>query len=1311
MLLTLLIVLACINLLHAESEESRRVYNIEGCVLAASEDQQGDCNGTSLEEIASNVENQQLLDVQINIRTPEIVLYTRITFANLSNVNINGESVNTTIVCCGGSIDKSNDGAGIVLHNITDTVTLNNLTLLHCGSKIVQRNKIYSSALTLVHCENMEFNQINITQSDGIGLMMIDNTGGNVSIKSSSFTGNKLLQEDSSIFGGGGMYIQIVNHQNSSDHLPTIHIVKCTFENNTSRSNRYQHLYTNSFGNTKEGYGRGGGVSLDINTNGSVHVSFVDCTFIGNEAFIGGGLSVNVRGQKNYNKENIIVQIVDSLFKLNGCNHTKYTYFGGGIRLTIQKVSFAFGSVFLIKNVSFIQNCAELGGGLYFLSDHSRQTRQVSSNNSVSIDNCTFAKNQAHMGSAVSIDPTALPEEASGYMVYATFKNCYFLENRVTVNNTQTKGENQKTAGLGTIRASQRDIYFEGNNCFKHNNGTAVYVINGIVNFQNSNASFINNFALFGGAMVLIGSSTMIVGPNKYEFFNNSAVSEGGAIHISLIDSFDFTVSKSCFIQYTDENNRKILSSKWNANITFAGNRVHHGNTSGTIYATSLHYCRFFNEGTEEHHDYIIVNVSEVFIKRGITIENDNGHELATDGAVLHTKQTPLEIIPGENYKHGVELFDDFGQMSPALFGVTIRKYSKHHAVELDSTLSPYVADTVQLTGNPSQDASLILRTKSSRGVYIGLDVTLLECPPGFKHCDVSKKCVCNIHAYVGLFKCDRGTFQSYLLHGYWAGYLEIHNNDTPKLVTSTCPFCEYRLFNGSDTSEFEVVLPRNSSDLDKTVCGETRTGVLCGKCREGYTVHFHSPGYLCKPAEPVGCKLGWLFYILSELVPVTVVFITVLVLNVSFTSGGVLSSFILFSQLLDSFDINASGITTYTKSIKQTINTLTTSYQFLYGFFNMNFFDYETLSFCLWENATILEMLTFKYVTILYILLLIVSVIWFMNKCGGKHYCGKCCRITTIRTSIIHGISSFLVICYTKLVYVSILILNPVHFHVESNSGYNPRPRIWMNGEIEFFSKQHLPYALPALFSLLTIGLLPPVLFLSYPLLNKVLARLGCEDSKAANFLSCQYCVTNLKPLLDSFQSCFKDNMRFLAGLYFIYRWTVLFVYVVTRDYGSYYTVVGCVFLGILVLHMVCQPYIKREHNIIDTLLLANLVLINSLSFYNYHQNYYQRGVEHRSTVAPAIIQLILIHLPLVVICTYVLVYVIKKVIKFGRIQSLIILVVPRSAEKIRKLVLSVRNHDEYSDSNQVELVHDDIEYESYTRGYFREPNTTSDL
>ena len=244
--------------------------------------------------------------------------------------------------------------------------------------------------------------------------------------------------------------------------------------------------------------------------------------------------------------------------------------------------------------------------------------------------------------------------------------------------------------------------------------------------------------------------------------------------------------------------------------------------------------------------------------------------------------------------------------------------YRNSGGIELEST-SAYIGEKIQLRGNPHQNATLYLQAVSPRQSYIQLNATLIECPPGFKFDNKSSKCTCGADVYVNLIRCDLDSYHSYILPGFWIGLVKISNRTD--LVYGRCPFCDYgkQIISNMSDSEFGVVLPQNYSNLNKIVCGDTRTGIACGKCRDGYTVHFHSPCFLCKPAEPVGCKLGWFFYILSELVPVTVVFITVLVLNISITSGAV-NGFILFSQLLDTFDIDASGIISYPDRSQQSV-------------------------------------------------------------------------------------------------------------------------------------------------------------------------------------------------------------------------------------------------------------------------------------------------------------------------------------------------------------------------------------------------------
>ena len=1206
---------------------TKKVFNI-----TCDPGSQKDCQSDSLETVATTV--QEKTDVQIDIKIPQLFLNSNISFTSLNSLTINGEPGSTTIICTAA-------GAGIVLNDIHSILILNNLNLSFCGSKIITEfhSKTYISALTIVHCRNVELNELVIAKSRGLGLTILDHQGGRVYVKSATLKENKLLHEHDStsepVYGGGGMYILLEQWP----HLVpmTFQFDHCTFENNIANTSHYNYLYTDVLGKVHKGYGRGGGVYLLLRSGlSNVSVSFLSCKFIANQAFLGGGLAVKIFGNKAKKIENITVEIMDSIFERNGCdsnqNHTVTTGFGGGAHLILdlsldKPLASIADSHYSMKNVKFMANCAELGGGLYHFS--SRQGFDDSLNsNTMLFDKCTFEQNTGHMGSAIIMAPNIDRRLSTGHSVVLTFLNCWFLDNAIFVNSN-----NQSTVGVGTIYASSYDIHFQGVNHFDNNWGTALYIVNGIINFQNSSVSFINNTGLQGGAVALIGSSIMIVGRNNYEFINNTALYRGGAVCVSLIDSIDFIGSRSCFIQYAD-NDSVISSAEWNANINFIGNKARDSTAGHAIYATSLHPCQTIRNSIGR---YVLVDTSEVFTIRGFNFDDDPTVLIATDGTLFHsTKPTPLMIIPGELHKHGVTVTDELNRtVSPSFWGAITRKPKDFI---LDSTFLSFIKDEIQVRGESNNDrsATLSLHITALRQSYIELKVKLLDCPPGFMLSD-DLECVCNADAFVGLFKCDMDDFHSHLLPGYWVGLIE----NGSRLVTSTCPFCDYSL-STSNTSDFPIVLPqiRGSSELSKTVCGETRTGIACGRCQDNYTVHFHSPDFLCKPTEPAGCKFGWLFYILSELAPVTVVFITVLVFNISFTSGSV-NGFILFSQIIGSLDIDASGVIVFPNTAKDTIKHAKLGYQVIYGFFNLDIFNSESLSFCLWNGASALDMFAFKYFTILYTVLLIVAVIWIMNKCGGR-WLGKYCRITAIKTSVIHGISSFLVISYAQCVKVSLSLLLQVHIHAEQDSTFRPHTRVWYNGELVYFSKEHLPYALPALFCLLTVGLIPPILLLTYPLLNKVMAILGLKIQLVSDTYS------SLKPLLDSFQGCFKDNSRFFAGIYFFYRWTILLVHMNSRHFNTYYTTVGGVLLFMLTLHTICQPYLKRVHNIIDILLLSNLVLINSLSLFNYHTSHSPR-TQYRAKLSTAEVQLVLIYLPIVAMCVCLIVTFCKCTVNHG--------------------------------------------------------------
>lgn len=436
--------------------------------------------------------------------------------------------------------------------------------------------------------------------------------------------------------------------------------------------------------------------------------------------------------------------------------------------------------------------------------------------------------------------------------------------------------------------------------------------------------------------------------------------------------------------------------------------------------------------------------------------------------------------------------------------------------------------------------------------------------------------------------------------------------------------------------------MPKNTSLLDEAICGRSRTGKICGDCRIGYTTHFHSPNFFCKSVQDHTCRIGWFFYVFSELLPVSVVFLTVLALNINFTSGNV-NGFILFSQLINSLSIDAGGQIQLSHSVRAFIH----GYKVIYGFFNLEYFNIESLSFCLWSNASALDMIAFKYVTVVYALFLIVFVVLFMNKCGGRCL-GKWCRVTKLNASVTHGITTFLVMCYTQCLNVSFTLLFRYEYDLQVDSGIMTSGVVWLNGNLSYFRGKHLLYAVPALICMLTIGIFPLFFLLIYPLLCKLIAVLGFDDSKAITFISNNLPICILKPLLDSFQGCFKDNLRFFAGLYFVYRFISLSVYAFSSSYINFYTVMEILLLLMLALHSSCQPYAKKVQNVIDTLLFTNLAIINAISFANYYRavNYGEKFYTLNN--ASAIIMLMLIYFPVLIFTIYVIVKVLKCYLRY---------------------------------------------------------------
>ena len=269
---------------------------------------------------------------------------------------------------------------------------------------------------------------------------------------------------------------------------------------------------------------------------------------------------------------------------------------------------------------------------------------------------------------------------------------------------------------------------------------------------------------------------------------------------------------------------------------------------------------------------------------------------------------------------------------------------------------------------------------------------------------------------------------------------------------------------------------------------------------------------------------------------------------------------------------------------------------------------------------------------TVVYALILVFATIWVTGRFG------KCCnhRKTTITRSITHGLSAFLVMVHAQCTTVSFKILQFVHLYSHGLPS-TKKTVVFYQGNIDYFSPRHLIYAIPAILCLLTIVVLPPIVLLTYPLCNRIIALLKLDNRIVISWISRKIPMVRLKPIIDAFQGCFKDEYRYFAGLYFVYRIALIACTFATRV-TQVYTILELLLITILIIHALTWPYEKRRYNTVDGLIIFNLVVINTLSVFCY--NYAQFGSQYqRSINVASSVQLVFIYGPLV----YILVYTIK--------------------------------------------------------------------
>ena len=821
---------------------------------------------------------------------------------------------------------------------------------------------------------------------------------------------------------------------------------------------------------------------------------------------------------------------------------------------------------------------------------------------------------------AVDVSPFRFDQLNKGLLPIPKFTDCSFIKNILKYR----KKKNTTFPYSGVFVVSLFVVHFSGTINFEENKYSAFYMTSGRAIFESgTHVCFHGNIGIKGAAIALYGFSSFVASNGSlFEFINNTAVVVGGGMYYHSNEQRDYFEGRNCFLQY---DGPELPVAERNLTFYFADNKAAFGGTS--IYSMSFYACfyRYLSKLRKHRLDDFFNYIGN------FTFSDNQQNQKALSTAGMRFSQTlPQLSIPGKKLIIPVSIADEFHVAVKSDFSLRIENNTNFYLGNY------YTSDnSVRIFGPPGESATLLFSTQTSvRSVYHSVNISLLPCPPGFYLDHRTNTCLCSVdgdhQTYSGIAWCDNSGFQAYIRHGYWAGYIPAISNDANHLYTALCPlhFCKL-----NSIPLHHHLLPNASRDMNDFMCGHVRKGILCGECQDGYSVFYHSSQFKCGPKNY--CHLSFLFYILSELIPVVILFSVIITFDISFTSGNI-NGFVFFSQVLGTLSIDFTKFGYH--SIKA-FSVLQAGYSIVYDVFNFEFFSVESLSFCLWNGSTVLDALAFKYITVLFSLGLVIFLVVILNTERCSRLCNKRRKLDS-KTSVIHGLSAFLVICYAQCTRITFHILTRDILRGKLEVQELP---VTYYGGIPYFGKKHLVYAMPAIICCTTIVALPPIILFLNPLVLHLLELCGLSDHRLVNRAQNLISIHRFMPLFDSFQACYKDKMRFFAGLYFLYRIATLSVYTFCQSRTKYFAISEFLLLTFLGIHSLAQPYKSRKHNLIDSLIFLNLAVINGLTIFasSAELEAHDNGSTSQKNVPIIIgaIQLVLIYLPILVLCTSIII------------------------------------------------------------------------
>ena len=195
-----------------------------------------------------------------------------------------------------------------------------------------------------------------------------------------------------------------------------------------------------------------------------------------------------------------------------------------------------------------------------------------------------------------------------------------------------------------------------------------------------------------------------------------------------------------------------------------------------------------------------------------------------------------------------------------------------------------------------------------------------------------------------------------------------------------------------------------------------------------------------------------------------------------------------------------------------------------------------------------------------------------------------KCLRsYLKVETSLVNSFPTIFLLSSVKFQSVTFDLLLPTKFYFINGSS-DGKMYLFLAGDVEYFGSEHLPYAILALCTLITLIVFPALLMFLYPCacFQRLLNRLHCNSLA-------------LRTFMDVYQGNYKDgtnntrDYRYFSGVFFLARTAVIISLV---SLNSYYFIVilGLLFTALTASMALLHPQKSQLSHTMDILFTSAL-------------------------------------------------------------------------------------------------------------------------